>query len=188
MKSALELAMERANSIPVDKEARAKEQLGQEGMKIAALLFNEDLATFQKAYAQAQVTQELLLGILKVFQANMVLPATPEQHTRLALVREACLLINASCEPVLIALDEVLATYQSQAMELATHLRTQIDELLAAKEEKHLRQTGQRIALTMESDKEAMALYQKQFNQFQSHYQGYLTDIKHQLSALIAPT
>ncbi len=189
MKTALELAMERASKITVDKGAQAKEQQAQDGMRIAALLFSEDLNSFQRAYTKVNVAQKngTIYGILKVLQANMVLPASPEQRTRLALMRGAFMMLNPTCEPILVALNEVLTTYQSQAMELATHLRSQIDDLLATKEEKHFRQTGQRIALTMESDKEAMALYQKQFNQFQAHYQNYLNDIKSQLIAILMP-
>jgi hypothetical protein len=189
MKTALELAMERASKISVDKEAQAKDKQTQEGMRLAALLFNNDLVSFQQAYDNLETVQkkESLGGILKVFLANIVLPASPEQHSRITLVCSAFMLIEPSCEPIVIALNEVLSTYQNQATELAEHLRTQIENLLATKEEKYFRQTGQRIAFTMESDKEAMALYQKQFNEFQTHYQTYINNIKNELSVLLMP-
>ena len=188
IKSALEIALERTESIKTDKASIGLFEARQQGKRLA----NEYLAnpstsleTELKKYPKDQ-RESLKQGLFDVLAPQITLPNTAEDLPRIeAAGKGLCLLINEKApkeggrfNAMFKQLVQLLSNYLNEAAQFDQAIRQQYAPKLRQKEEELSRRLGREVHIDPFQDPEFVNFYNQNFNALKANYQAPVEQVR----------
>lgn len=192
IRSALEIALEKTESVESNPERIEEEKYTQEGQRlISKHLFEKaySLDDIQKKIASAQGSRKsyLLTGIANALVSNISLPQNDLYVESLGSIKEAIESLTP-CDDVkeqFAELDRFFQQYLEQTEQLQKSLEQQYAPKLRQKQQQLAKQFGAMVELTPEQDPEFIDLLSKHRQQLDDQYQQVLDNFKDQLREMI---
>ena len=189
IKSALEVAMERAETVKADPESLRRDQLQKEGAKLAAKALSGGQDDVKQALDQfpRQDRPHIRAGMLKTLLARIALPQNTAALQALDAVGKVFSGLDESCAAIMRQLREFCADYLTRKEEIKKQLDEHFLPILRQKEAQIAEKTGRRVHLTPESVPEIQSAYKEQLHVFEDHYRGGVDQLRWKLSQLMQP-
>ncbi|MCL2558773.1 MAG: hypothetical protein FWE09_09875 [Treponema sp.] len=183
IKSALELALERSESIPSDKASVGLFQARQEGTRLAnAFLAGEAGADIEAELKKRPKEQQggLRQGIVEALIPQIGLPAS---EADIARVEAACsalgaLVKDARLGAMLPQVGQLLSAYLDDLARFDEAIRKQYAPKLRAKEEELSRRMGREVRLDPFQDQEFLEVYSQSVSALKANYQEPLDQLR----------
>jgi hypothetical protein len=192
IKSALEIAMERTESVKGDKGSIDLFEAKQRGKKLANE-FLESIADGNAISLEQEIKQmpdeqraSFRQGIFDMLFSQIVLPLSPEDEKRIEAAGKGLQAVigdgkfTALCKQ----LSQYLSRYITEAQQYDAALKQQYAPKLRQKEEEFARRTGQQIKLDPFQDPEFVAYYNQNMNALKANYQQIVDQVKEQALSL----
>jgi len=191
IKSALEIALERTESIQIDKASVGLFEVKQQGKRLAnEYLANPstNLETELKKSPNDQ-RESLKQGLFDVLAPQITLPNTAEDLPRIeAAGKGLCLLINEKSSKeggrfsaMFKQLVQLLSNYLNEAAQFDQAIRQQYAPKLRQKEEELSRRMGREIRIDPFQDPEFVNLYNQNFNALKANYQAPVDQVREEV-------
>jgi len=190
IKSALEIALEKTESIKGDKSSLAAAEGKEEGKKLASSFFmdpNMDLAGTLKKIPKEKIFA-VKEGFFQVILANLVLPRDEADIKRLD---EVCLALGilTGKKAEIASLKTQLSGFLKQWLEdkkrLDETLRQQLGPYLKQKEAQLAQKYGRAVRIDPRTDPDYMKAYNKNMGSLESRYSDALTQAKEDIVAML---
>jgi hypothetical protein len=189
IKSALELALERTESVKSDKEGLEKAAYIDKGKRIASRLYSPEEKDYDisKALKEFSGKQAVWVkeGVFSVCLANITLPAEEEDINRLkrslkgleAVVKDRKM-VNALGKQ----LEDFFKRYLSDKEQLVEAVREQFGPRIKEKEQELAQQLGTEVHLDPSSDPEFAKYLNQNMNRLKEQYLNALNQAKEELT------
>ncbi len=189
IKSALELALERTESIKGDKSSVEQYELKQEGKRIAgAFLENLNINYIEEALKKfpKEKQETIKQGVFELLIATVQLPASKDDLTKLEAIGKALSLIvpDKRAGMLYTQLQQLFTRYLSEVEQYDQLIKRQYAPKLRQKEEELSRRLGRAIKLDPFQDPEFVNFYNQNMNALKSHYQDAIEQGREQIRAL----
>ncbi|MDR1420653.1 MAG: hypothetical protein LBI86_09785 [Treponema sp.] len=181
IKSALEIAMERTESVKGDKTSIDLYGAKQLGKKLANEYLNDPRKNLEDEFKKAPKEQRASLkqGAFDVFVSQLALPLSKDDEARLEAVgRGLQTVINdARFTAAVKQLRETVSRYLGEITRYEEAIMRQYEPKLRAKEEEISRRMGRQVKLDPFQDPEFAAFYNQNMNALKGNYQTLIDDI-----------
>ena len=178
IKSALEIALEKTESVKTDKASIGQYEARQQGKKLANSFLSESSVNLEDELKKTPKEQieSMKQGIFDVLSTQILLPVTAEDLPRLEAVgRGLKLLIKNNNFLVLYKeLLKILSQYLSETAQYEQMIRQQYAPKLRQKEEELSRRFGREVKIDPFQDPEFVTFYNQNLNALKAHYQTAL--------------
>lgn len=190
IKSALEIAMERANHIKIDKAGLKKRECEKAGKEAASQFLNKPKYNLSKWLEELpnEKREDSLKGVLWVFIKNINLPNSTADVDRLLKIKEGCLLVcdkKEDISEIFKQLTEVFQQYIENSKTLLEQCKSEFAPKLQQKAMQLAQQTGQFTPIEPETDREFIEFHREQQDRVSEHFKAYIKQITDNLEALI---
>ena len=188
IKSALEIALERTESVKTDKASIGLFEARQQGKKTANNYLSDisiDLEAEVKKIPKEQ-HESFKQGIFDVLSTQILLPVSNEDIGKLEAVGKGLqLLIDDKNFPALYGqLIQFMSQYLSETAQYEQAVRQQYAPKLRQKEEELSRRLGREVRLDPFQDPEFINFYNQNLNMLKGNYQVAIEQVKGQLSEM----
>jgi len=184
IKSALELALERTESVSGGKDSIVLFQAKQKGKKLANEFLSGAISSFETALRDESdhARQNLKQGIFDVLISRLTLPATKDDFPSVERAGSAlCLIIGNKVFTNLIQqFNQLMTQFLDEADEYQKAITAQYEPKLRQKEDEIARRYGQRIKLEPMQDPEFVAFFNQHMNELKGNYQGIIDQVRDQ--------
>lgn len=190
IKSALELALERTESVKSDKESVELYELRREGKKLAGAFLDDpekkslegDLKKYPKDKAAA-----VRRGIFDVLLSQIALPAVKEDLPRLEKVGAGLqsVLADRRFAALYAQLIQAFTQYLGELEQYEQAIRRQYAPKLRQKEEELSRRMGRAVQLDPFQDPEFVAFFNQNMAALKGRYQSAVDQVRSQAEALM---
>jgi uncharacterized protein (DUF2164 family) len=175
IKSALEIALERTETVKTDKASIGLYEAKQQGKKLANAFLadpSKKLEDELKKYPQEQ-QESLKQGIFDVLLPQIALPAIAEDLQRVEAAGKGLrvLITDGRFAAMFKEFLEVLTHYFGEATHYEQAIRQQYAPKLRQKEEELSRRMGREVRLDPFQDPEFVAFYNQNINALKANYQ-----------------
>ena len=189
IKSALELAMERASNITIDKGDLQKKELEKKGKEAASSFLNKPKYNFKDWLENLSKDDknESLKGSAWVFIKNINLPVTTADVDKLIKIKEGFTLISDKKAVIEEAFTQLITSYQQyidNSKTLLEQSKQEFEPRLKQKAMQIAQKTGQMTPIEPETDRDFIEYHRGQQSQVDNHYKQYIKQITDQLEAL----
>lgn len=189
IKSALELALERTESVKSDKESIELFELKREGKKLAsAFLEDPNEKNLEEALKKHPKDKQEALrqGMFDVLVSQIRLPATQEDITKQEAVGKAIqFLVNDRRFGQLYGqLIQAFEQYLSEVEQFDQAIRRQYAPKLRQKEEELARRLGRAVQLDPFQDPEFVNFYNQNMNALKGRYEQAIEQVRQQAASL----
>jgi hypothetical protein len=191
IKSALEIALERTESVKGDRDSIEQFELRREGKRIAGA-FMEDPAgkpieAELKRYPKDK-QQSVRRGAFEVLLSQVSLPAAKEDLARIEAVGKGlgAVVGDRRIGAMFQQLQQALVQYLGDVEQYDRAIRQQYAPKLRQKEEEVARRTGRRIQIDPMQDPEFIAFYNQNMAVLKERYQTAIDQIREQAQTLFA--
>ncbi|MCL2127430.1 MAG: hypothetical protein FWH38_04175 [Treponema sp.] len=182
IKSALEIALERTESVQTDKASVGQFEARQEGKRLAnAFLADasnslEDELKKQPKERQASLKQ----GIFDVLIPQITLPVTKEDMPRIEAVGKGLrvLISDGRFANMYKQLVQVLSRFIDEASQYDQAIRQQYAPKLRQKEEELSRRMGREVRIDPFQDPEFISFYNQNINALKANYQAAVDQVR----------
>ncbi|MDR0503269.1 MAG: hypothetical protein LBH16_08110 [Treponema sp.] len=195
IKTALEIALEKTQTVKSDKSSIDQFDARQKGKKTAnSFLAGEaDIAEIIKNTPSAQ-RDSLRQGIFEVLITQITLPAIKDEHSAKPPADEKR--IEAACKGLQIVINnnriaalqkqlmQVLSQYQQEAAQYEQAIRQQYAPKLRQKEEELSRRMGREVRIDPFQDPEFIAFYNQHMNALKGNYEAVISQFKEEARKL----
>ena len=192
IRSALEIALERTESVESNPEKVLEEQTIQEGQRmISKFLFEKALTIDNLKESLEDRTEKertfLITGMANALVSNISLPQNDMYTDQLNGVKTAVkeLTGNEEVDDYFLQLDSFFQQYLNHLQQLRSSLEQQHAPKLKQKQQQLAQQYGTMVELTPDQDPEFLDMYNKQRQRLEEQYRGSLEDFKHQIQQMI---
>lgn len=192
IKSALQIAMERTESVKGNKESLMAHEKRQDGKRIASKFLMEPDVT--KSYLKdalkpfsGKEEKWVKEGFLETIMSNMSLPNREIDLQVLPRIEEVLLLFIKEKKQVSYIIDQVkqfFSQYLQNREQIRQHLEEQFQPKLREKEQQLAQQLGAHVELSPEQDPEFVEYLHRQYGQLDEQYQQALDQVKEQIKSL----
>jgi hypothetical protein len=189
IKSALEIALEKTDTIKSDKSALIAAEGREEGKKLASAFFQNpgmDLAKELKGISPEKLSA-VKDGFFQVVLANLTLPRDEEEIKKLDPIA-AALGILVESKGRINTLKTQLSQFFSQWLDDKNHLdealRQQFEPILRQKEAQLARQIGRSVKIDPKTDPDYLKAWSKNMGNLESQYGNALAQAKKDLAEL----
>ena len=189
IKSALELALERTESVKSDKAGVEQFELKREGKKIAGAFLEDPeehpIEPALKKYPKDKLPS-VRRGVFDILITQINLPSVSEDLKRLETVGRG---LNAIVGDKKFAalfgqLAQALERYLGEADQYDKAIRQQFAPKLRQKEEEIARRTGRKLQIDPMQDPEFVAFYNQNMGALRERYQGAVDQVREQAGVL----
>jgi hypothetical protein len=182
IKSALEIALERTESVKTDKASIGLFEAKQQGKRLANTFLADSSTNLEdelKKYPKDQ-QESLRQGIFDVMVPQITLPASSEDMPRIEAVSKGLrmLIDNEPFTTMYQQLLQVLSRYLQESAQFEQALRRQYAPTLRQKEEELSRRLGREIHLDPFQDPEFIAIYNQSLSGLKTNYQTAVDQVK----------
>jgi len=185
IKSALEIALERSDSVKSDKGSVEQFELKREGKRIGNAFLeapaDKGLEAALKTFPKDK--QEFVKrGAFDVLVSQLSLPGTKEDLPRLDAVAKGIQTLTGDKKlaQLLQQLLQALEKYLADADQYDKAIRRQFEPKLKQKEEELARRTGRRMQIDPFQDPEFVAFYNQNMGALKEHYQVLIEQVRTQ--------
>jgi hypothetical protein len=182
IKSALEVALERTESVKSDKDSINKFEARQQGKKLANEFLEDNSHGLEEVIKKAPKEQResLKQGIFDVLLAQIILPVTKEDETRIQAVGKGLqAIISDSRFPGLYKqFIQLLSRYLDEAAQYGEAIRQQYEPKLRQKEEELSRRYGRQVQMDPLQDPEFVTFYNQNMNALKGNYQAAVDQVR----------
>jgi len=190
IKSALELAMERASNVKVDKKELHRKAIEQKGKEAASSFLNKPKYKFDEWLNNLDNNdrEESFKGVLWVFIKNITLPSSTADVDRLLKIKEGFLLISDKTEEIETLFTQLITAYQQfidNSKNLLEQSKNEFAPRLQQKAMQIAQQTGQMVPIEPETDRDFIEYHKRQQDQVDDHYKAFIKQITDQLTTII---
>jgi hypothetical protein len=187
IKSALEIALERTETVKSDKASVGQFEAKQRGKRLA----NEFLAgeaSLEDAIkrAPAEEMESLKQGIFEVLVSRISLPSAEEDLAQLELAGKglASIISGRGFAAMFQQFSAAAAQYLDETAQFAEALKRQYAPKLRQKEEELARRFGRPVKLDPFQDPEFAAFYNQNLNALKANYDGLAGQVREQAQEL----
>jgi hypothetical protein len=175
IKSALEIALERTDSVKSDKGTIDQFEAKQQGKKLANQFLENDKTDLADAIKKAPKDQQesLKQGIFDVLLSQITLPLSKDDEKRIGAVGKGLQIVinDGKFAALYKQLTQVLARYLDELAQYDEAIRRQYEPKLRQKEEELARRYGRAVKLDPFQDPEFIAFYNQNMNALKGSYQ-----------------
>lgn len=187
IKSALEIALERTESVRGDKDSVEQFELKREGKRIAgAFLENPSEKSIEGELKKLpkEKLPAVRRGIFDILVAQISLPSRKEELPKLELVGKGLqgVLGDRKFAALFNQLLQMLQQYLSELDQYDQAIRRQFAPKLRQKEEELSRRLGRAVKLDPFQDPEFVAFYNQNMNALKDRYQSVIDQVREQAS------
>ncbi|MDR1211927.1 MAG: hypothetical protein LBK40_06820 [Spirochaetaceae bacterium] len=184
IKSALELALERTESVKGDKGSVSNYEAKQQGKKLANAFFENPGLSLQDEIKKAGPDQKEALrqGVFEVLLSQVSLPQAASDMARIEQAGKglAVLLPHTQFARMYSQFTQALARYLDEADQFEQAIKQQYAPKLRKKEEELARRLGQQVHLDPFQDPEFVAFYNQNMNALKDKYQSLSDQVREQ--------
>lgn len=191
IKSAYELAMERASRVKVDREEIKRKAQEQSGKEAASAFLNKPKYNFTTWLSELpeESRKGSIKGVVWVFIKNITLPNTTADIDRILKIKEGFILISAKEAHEVIGeafnqLITALQQYIDNSKTLLEQCKQEFAPKLQQKAMQIAQQTGQMVPIEPETDRDFIEFHRGQQEQVDAHYKQFISQITEQLQLL----
>ncbi|MDR1059229.1 MAG: hypothetical protein LBL43_06735 [Treponema sp.] len=182
IKSALEIALERTESVKGDRASIEQFEAKQRGKKLANDFLGDQKINLESAVkgTPKEEQRSFRQGLFDVFLSQIALPLTGDDMGRLeALGKGLAAVIGGShFGTVYKQLIQLLNRYLDEAARYEEAIRQQYAPKLRQKEEELSRRLGRQLKLDPFQDPEFIAFYNQNMNNLKANYEGAITQVR----------
>jgi hypothetical protein len=187
IKSALEIALERTESVRSDKNGIEQFEAKQQGKRLANEFLSGD-ASLEEGIKKCPKDQRVALrqGIFDVLITQINLPIVKEDEKKLEAVGKGLQTIigdhgfNALYKQFV----QAMSQYLDEAAQYEEAIKRQYAPKLRQKEEDLTRRLGRQVRLDPFQDPEFVAFYNQNMTALKTNYQGVISQVREQASML----
>jgi hypothetical protein len=188
IKSALEIALERTESIKTDKASIGLFEAKQEGKRLANAFLadpSKNLEDELKKHPKDQ-WESLKQGIFDVLIPQISLPVSAEDMQRVEAVGKGLrvLISDSRFSAMYKQLIQVLSQYLEESAQYEKVMRQQYAPKLRQKEEELSRRIGREVRLDPFQDPEFVAIYNQNLNALKANYQAAVDQVREEAKKL----
>jgi len=194
IKSALEIALERTESIKTDKISVGLFETRQQGKRLANDYLSNPSTSLESELKKCPEEQResLKQGIFDVLAPSITLPNTEEDIPRVeAAGKGLCLLINEKSPKeggrltsMFRQLVQLLSNYLKEASQFDQAIRQQYAPKLRQKEEELSRRMGREVHIDPFQDPEFVNFYNQNFNALKANYQAPVDQVREEVMGI----
>lgn len=191
IKSAYELAMERASKVKVDKKEIRRKTLETNGKEAASAFLNKPKYSFSNWLSELteENRKDTIKGVVWVFTKNITLPKSTADVDKLLKIKEGFLLISKeeAHEVLNEAFNQLTTAFQQYIENSKTLLEQCKQEFAPQLQQKAMQlaqQTGQMVPIEPETDRDFIEFHRGQQEQVDEHYKQFIKQITDQLNLL----
>jgi hypothetical protein len=186
IKSALEIAMERTESVKGDKSTINAYDAKQRGKKLANQYLAGELSSIDGEFKKAASKEErnsLKQGCFEIFVSQITLPAAPDDIKRLEAIGKglAVIIEDKRFSTLYQQLMQAVSQYMQEAAQYEEAIKRQYAPKLRQKEEELARRLGQPIKLDPFQDPEFIAFYNQNMNALKANYESIMEEVQGQI-------
>ncbi len=191
IKSALEIALERTNSVKSDKTLIIKQNAEEEGKKLGARFLSDtepiDTDTLKEIIKKtgSEELPFLKKGISKILLSYLKLPVDEIENGTLNKIREGLILLSDKKKEITYIFSQIEAffsQYIQNRQDLTESLKHQFSSRLHEKEELLKEQLGKDVHIRMEDDREYQEHLHKAVSRLKEQYSQAFAKVKEELS------
>jgi hypothetical protein len=188
IKSALEIALERTESVKTDKASIGLYEARQEGKRLANAFLadsSKNLEDELKKHPKDQ-WESLKQGIFDVLAPQISLPASAEDMRRIEAVGKGLrvLISDSRFAAMFKQLIQVLSRYLDESAQYEQIMRQQYAPKLRQKEEELSRRVGREVRIDPFQDPEFVAIYNQNFNALKANYQAAVDQVREEANKM----
>ncbi|GAB1482402.1 hypothetical protein MASR2M78_12170 [Treponema sp.] len=187
IKSALEIALERTDSVKGDRDSLEQFELKREGKRIGGTFLEDPVehpieAELKKHPKDKQPS--VRRGAYEVLSAQISLPMVKEDLAKLETVGKGLSVVIGDKKVAVLfqGLLQAMTQYLSDAAQYDKAIQQQFAPKLRQKEEELARRTGRRVQIDPFQDPEFIAFYNQNMGVLKDKYQGAIDQTKEQLA------
>ncbi len=189
IKSALELAMERASNIKVDKGEINRKKCEQAGKEAASNFLNKPKYSFSRWIEELskEDKDESIKGAIWVFIKNINLPYTTADVDRLVKIKEGILVLcdkKDEINELFAKLTEIFQQYIEHSKTLLGQCKTEFAPKLQQKAMQLAQQTGQMTPIEPETDRDFLEFHKGQQDKLNDHFKEFILQITNAIETL----
>ncbi|MDR0376626.1 MAG: hypothetical protein LBH70_02410 [Spirochaetaceae bacterium] len=187
IKSALEIALERTESVKSDKSGIEQFEARQRGKRLANE-FLEGNASLEAGIKQCPKDQQAALkqGIFDVLTTQVSLPVVREDQKRLEMVGKGlqAIINDHRFSALYKQFTQAMTRYLDDAAQYGDAIKRQYAPKLRQKEEELARRLGRQVRLDPFQDPEFVAFYNQNMTSLKASYQDMADQVREQAAAL----
>ena len=191
IKSALEIALERTESVQSDKSGIGQFEAKQRGKKIANEFLSDSQISLGEAIKKTPKGEQASLkqGIFDVLVTQITLPASRDGMKRLEAIGNGLqtVIADAGFKTLYRQLTQALSRYLDEADRYAEAIQRQYEPKLRQKEEELSRRLGREVRLDQFQDAEFVNFYNQNMNTLKANYETAITQVREQAQAIFHP-
>ena len=191
IKSAVEIALERTESVKVDKEALEADRARKEGKMLASKFLSEPEASLKDGLAgkDARVARWMREGVIEALLGNLVLPQDALAARRVKRIAEGFASIGKNdrrLQQTFAQLEGFFKEYVEERERLREMVNKQYEPVRKQKEAELAQRTGQHVRIDPQSDPDYVNALRRALGTIEDRYGGVLTKVKGEIGALVA--
>jgi hypothetical protein len=191
IKSALEIALERTESVKTDKSSIDQFEARQQGKRLANAYLADTSKNLEDEMKKLPKDQweSLKQGIFDVFSPQITLPLTAEDLPRIEAVGQGLhfLINDGRFTAMYKQFVQLLSRYLDEAAQYDQMIRQQYAPKLRQKEEELSRRLGREVRLDPFQDPEFVAFYNQNLNALKANYQTAVDQVREEAARLWSP-
>ncbi|MDR3342693.1 MAG: hypothetical protein LBT14_07900 [Treponema sp.] len=190
IKSALEIALEKTESVKSDKAGIGQFEAKQQGKRLANEFLEDPKKSLEEALKKAPKEEQAAIkqGIFDVLISQITLPASKDDEKRIEAVGKGLQMVIG--DPRFAALYkqfvQVLSHYFDEVARYEEAIKHQYAPKLRQKEEELARRLGRHVQLDPFQDPEFITFYNKHINTLKENYQTTVEQVRQQALLLFA--
>jgi hypothetical protein len=188
IKSALEIALEKTESVKSDKGSIGQFEAKQKGKRLGNSFLAGEAKSLEDEFKKApkDELESLKQGAFEVLLAQLTLPSSEEDLPRIETVGKGleAVLKDSKFSVLLKQLSQAMKQYLGETAQYEEAIKRQYAPKLRQKEEELSRRTGRQIQLDPFQDPEFVGFYNQNMNQLKANYQAAIDQVKEEASRL----
>ena len=188
IKSALEIALERTESVQIDKASVGQFEAKQEGKRLANAFLADPSKSLEDELKKHPKDQweSLKQGIFDVLSPQITLPLTAEDMPRIEAVGKGLrvLISDGRFASLYKQLLQLLSRYLEETAQFEQAIRQQYAPKLRQKEEELSRRMGREVRIDPFQDPEFIAFYNQNISALKSNYQAAVDQVREEAAKL----
>ncbi|MDR2103699.1 MAG: hypothetical protein LBP42_06325 [Treponema sp.] len=190
IKSALEIAMERTESVKSDRAGIDLFEAKQQGKRLANEFLENQKTSLEEFIKKTPKEQRVSLkqGIFDVLVSRITLPLSPDDTKRLETVGKGLQTIigDSRFAALYKQLLQALSRYLDEAAQYEESIKRQYAPKLRQKEEELSRRLGRQVQIDPFQDPEFAAFYNQNMNILKENYEAAIQQVREQAALIFA--
>jgi hypothetical protein len=182
IKSALEIALEKTESVRSDKDSISQFEARQRGKKLANEFLEEPGKSLETEIKKTPKEDQdsLKQGMFDVLLSQITLPLTEEDQKRIETAGRGLLLVIGGSRfgALLKQFSQILNQYLEETAQYQEAIKRQYAPKLRQKEEELSRRLGRPVQLDPFQDPEFVTFYNQNMNQLKTSYQAAVDQVR----------